>query len=175
LGARCETKKGNGDNVPCNCKATACDNNKNFELGSNGLCVKRAAEEKEESELTTLDVSVNGTGYGYYDIDGDYKEESNCSVSTAGEWCAVFPKYMVKGKAVCNSTTGTYAVAISSEQRQLGGERCWCKMIKPKESSWVYVGWYDDSAKCANSCAYGCAKFVTNHIDFRRSVFGSAK
>ena len=40
LKARCETKKGAEDSVPCNCKATACDTSKGYELNSNGLCKK---------------------------------------------------------------------------------------------------------------------------------------
>ena len=48
LKARCENAK--GDVVPCNCKATGCDSSKNFELGSNGLCVKKKVEQKEKKE-----------------------------------------------------------------------------------------------------------------------------
>ena len=166
LKARCETKSGAGKAVPCNCKAEVCDSSKNFELGSNGLCVKKKVELNAEEERT---------GYGYYDIDGDHKDFSDCSVSTAGEWCVVFPKYTVKGKAVCNSTTGTYAVAISSEQHQSGGKECWCKMTSPKESSWVFWDTYGDSAGCAADCAFTCAFIVSGDSVFRGAVFGSVK
>lgn len=184
LGARCETKKGAGDNVNCSCRADECDTDKNFERDANGLCVKQQAEQKKEEEKKEepkskekdLDASVKGTGYGYYDIDGDVKSDVDCSVSTAGEWCAVFPKYTVKGKAVCNNTDGTYAKSSSSEQKNSAdGKVCWCKMINPKESSWVSNLSYYNSANCVSLCAYDCASAVAYESVLRGSVFGSAK
>ena len=189
LGVRCESKQGAGDSVNCSCRADECNGAKNYELDSNGLCVKKKVEKKEEEnkeekkkeeekkekpESKTLDVSVDGTGWGFYDIDGDYIEKKGCKVSNPGEWCVVFPDYTVSGKAVCNETSGTCAVASPSEQSNSGGKNCWCKMTEPSASRWVFLLSYSDASRCADVCSVNCAFAVKdNMFNFRGGVFGS--
>ena len=202
LKARCETKKGNGDNVPCNCKATACYESKGFDPtpDKNGLCVKKKAEQKpaakpkenptekpaeeqqekpkESPKQTTsdsLDASIDGEYLCYYDIDGDGKYTGECSVSNPGDWGVVFPDYTVYGTAVCNRNPG---IPIG-DMTNRGGTNCWCKMTYPKESRWVYIG-NNGVAKnrkesCANSCSVACAADVKFKEHVRNKLFNSAK
>lgn len=137
---------------------------------NNSAAPQNSTEKKEETE--TLDVSVNGIGWGYYEIDGSDKDVDGCAVSNAGEWCVAFPNdVVIKGQAVCNDTPGTYADVSSSEQINSNGPNCWCKMTQPSGSHWVFR--YSDDSFCANTCAFDCAYNVQYSADFRGALFGA--
>ncbi len=131
-------------------------------------------QSNNKSESGLPDVNTDGSGYGYYDIDGDHNYTEECSVSNPGEWCVTFPNNMVvSGVAVCNNTAGTYAVASNDEQTETGGVKCWCKMTDPAVSRWVFCRSYSSASVCSNLCAYVCGDDVRNRSDFRSVVFGS--
>lgn len=190
LGVRCETKKGKGDSVNCSCRADKCDTNKGYDVDSNGLCVKKKAEEekkqepkqkkeeqkpaeKEQPKEITLDASVDGTDWCFYNIGGNLYVDYISGCNNPGDWGVSFPNYTVYGRAVCNGNTGKYAQASSLEQTEAGGKECWCKMTSPKESRWVFGSWSYDASDCANSCASECAIYVQVDSAFRGGVFGS--
>ncbi|MCQ2581977.1 MAG: hypothetical protein MJ170_03275 [Alphaproteobacteria bacterium] len=106
-----------------------------------------------------IDPTIEGTDYTY-----------NAGAMT---WKTVFPYGNVSGVAVCNDTSGSYAVSSTTEQVETGGVMCWCKMTHPATSNWVFDAAYSSSSVCADGCAYACGRLVQNYSDFRSGVFSS--
>ena len=107
-----------------------------------------------------LDPDINGTNYTY----------------TSGEWTTNFDYGDVSGIATCNSTSGSYGTAYPQYNFEQGttGVYCWCRMLRPARSAWVYSGAYGSASFCAANCASSCALYVRYYVAFRRGVFGSA-
>lgn len=107
-----------------------------------------------------LDPDIEPTGYTY----------------TAGEWTVTAPYGTLSGIATCISTAGSYGVAYPQynfEQGTTGGH-CWCRMLHPSRSAWVYSYAGGSAKNCASGCAYSCGDNVRINVVFRRGVFGSA-
>lgn len=106
-----------------------------------------------------------------YEIDESDFDNDHCMVTVRGDWGVLFKNgAIIYGTAVCSNEAGeSYATAASSEQSEQGGTQCWCKMTKPKESSWVYYG---ENDKCTNICATGCAGLVMTE-NFRNILFSN--
>ncbi|MCQ2581641.1 MAG: hypothetical protein MJ170_01515 [Alphaproteobacteria bacterium] len=106
-----------------------------------------------------LDPTIEGTTYTY-----------NAGAMT---WKTVFPYGNVSGIAVCNDTSGSYAVSSTTEQVETGGKMCWCKMTHPAVSLWVFHRAYSSSSDCADYCANYCGLAVQHYSVFRSGVFSS--
>ncbi len=115
-----------------------------------------------ESDMVAivLDPDIAGTGY----------------TNTSGEWTATFPYGTVSGISTCNSTSGSYGVARPNANFEQGttGVYCWCRMLRPARSAWVYRSAYSSASDCASNCASYCGRHVRTYADFRGGVFGSA-
>ena len=90
-----------------------------------------------------------------------------------GEWAMTFgwmkdskfikqypqTKY-IRGASACTADAGTpYTIDASKNYalNETGGEHCWCKMVGPEESPWVYNKSGDTMAGgCERSCALEC-------------------
>ena len=178
----------------CSCAATACADEE-YEI-KQGLCIKKTEEkaetaetEEKTSETTTtttttkLDVSKDGVGFLYKNIDdGDNDNEgtyNKCSVSSKGDWCVQFDDYIVSGTSTCvadETTSKNYDSAKSD------GKDCYCKMTSwtPNGGSqqnvagaWVLLFDIFNAADCASNCALKCADNVMEAPDFREPVFGN--
>ena len=107
-----------------------------------------------------LDPSINGTNYTYGN----------------GEWSVTFDYGTVSGISTCNSTSGSYGTAYP--QYDFGtdttGVYCWCRMLRPARSAWVYAYESSSAAECASDCAANCGDSVRYRAAFRGGVFGSA-
>lgn len=83
------------------------------------------------------------------------------------QWHAVCPATTgnpVSGIGVCAKTTGTWdqnevTVRDSLEISGTTSENvnCWCRLVSPAVSQWVYWGKHNQSQQCEIACAYGCA------------------
>lgn len=95
---------------------------------------------------------------------------------TSGEWNTVFSYGNVSGIATCNSTSGSYGVAYPQYEFEQGtsGVYCWCRMLRPARSAWVYRSAGGSASGCASGCADYCGYFVRVSAGCRRGVFGSA-
>ena len=144
-----------------------------LERQQNRLAQIQQNNTENSTKKKTLDASVDGIGWGYYEIDGSDKDVDGCAVSNAGEWCVKFPDdVVIKGQAVCNNMPGEYNEASSSEQiNSDDGTNCWCKMTQPS-SRWVLL-FSDPDSFCADLCAFACAYNVQYSPDFRGSLFGA--
>ena len=77
----------------------------------------------------------------------------------------------VKGMAVCSNITGGAALATSdtittihSDSDTFGFGHCWCKIVSPVESTWVYSNFKTilTDAQCLYQCSYRCANLLTS-------------
>lgn len=95
---------------------------------------------------------------------------------TAGEWTVTAPYGTLSGIATCNSTAGSYGVAYPQYNFEQGttGVRCWCRMLRPSRSAWVYSDVFSSASDCASNCAGLCGYSVRFRVGFRGGVFGSA-
>ena len=95
----------------------------------------------------------------------------------AGEWSVTFTEGTIKGRALCSSTSGTYATTGTPNETG-GGQYCWCagtdfgNSCHVSSPSWVFRDDYGNAGNCAYHCARDCARRVYNDSAFRRAVFG---
>lgn len=93
------------------------------------------------------------------------------------DWSVVYPDVTIRGIAVCSnisadehSTSNT--LEYSTYNAELNSE-CWCRMISPAVSLWVYTTSQDDGAYCAETCPRICANRTKNMTGFRASLFSN--
>ena len=85
----------------------------------------------------------------------------------------------IKGIAMCsnqkaNAAFGTSdAITTVSSATDTTNVNCWCKMVEPAMSSWVYVHTGTSASYCASNCSGVCADRARNYSAFRRALFGS--
>lgn len=79
----------------------------------------------------------------------------------------------VQGIGICSSTNGGSKGAtadtldISADAGK--NEYCWCKIISPANSKWVYQ-WF---GVCPERCSLTCAGQLQSHATFRSALLGS--
>ena len=101
---------------------------------------------------------------------------SNYSGATGqSNWSVTCGGVSVQGVAFCGSQSGgsqgatSTTVTISSTVDN--NKYCWCKMVSPAVSSWVFASDLPGSS-CYNVCPYQCA-YAINDASFRSGMFGS--
>ena len=119
-----------------------------------------------DSTSIILDPSVDGTNY--------------TSSAANATWSVTFPNYTISGIASCNSLSGTYGSASPEYNNQItagyqdGQSNCWCRMMGPVRSAWVFYRTFSSASECASECADYCGYFVRGNANVRGGVFGSA-
>ena len=69
-------------------------------------------------------------------------------------------------------STGTTAAFLPTSSTNISNNiYCWCKMVSPAVSSWVFASDLPGSS-CYNGCPYHCA-YAINDASFRSGMFGS--
>ena len=90
---------------------------------------------------------------------------SNCT--TSGTSIAI------RGISQCSSTSGSSIGQTATALEISGGtddKYCWCKMVSPAVSSWVYNNVLGTSY-CGYRCAYSCAYRAADNASFRSALF----
>lgn len=114
-------------------------------------------------------------------------ESTTCtSTSTYGnaDWSATCTtngtSVPIKGIAMCSNQaadaeygTSDAITTVSSSSSDTTNVNCWCKMIEPAVSSWVFIRTFMSVGICAYSCSDYCAAYVQNLSAFRSALFGS--
>ena len=120
---------------------------------SANMCVK------DDAYVIVLDPQIAGTV-----ISND---------TTNKTWSTQFPYGVISGIGTCsnvvNSTAGTPATdqtAISVTNTT--GAYCYCKMLRPFESQWIFIFKYVHSGACSASC--NCAN---RDVGIRRAFFSN--
>ena len=98
------------------------------------------------------------------------------------EWSTTFSYGTVFGIATCVDTAGSSNQVVAELKSSdgtvaTGGERsgryCWCQMIHPARSRWVFLNVYGSVAVCRSGCARDCGFNGRTGSGFRSAVFGS--
>ncbi len=85
----------------------------------------------------------------------------------------------IKGIAMCSNQAadaqfGTSdAITTISSTTDTTNVNCWCKMVEPAVSSWVFILASASAGSCANSCSTYCAYYARSSSAFRSALFGS--
>lgn len=81
----------------------------------------------------------------------------------------------ISGISQCSSTSGSSVGQKATALEISGGtddKYCWCKMVSPAVSSWVFVYGYGSASGCADGCALDCAYYVAGtNAAFRSALF----
>ncbi len=90
-------------------------------------------------------------------------------------WSATCGGIEIQGVAFCGSQKGG-AMGIKSENVTTSStsdnnKHCWCKMVSPAVSSWVFGYSYPYAGTCATSCAGYCASRAQLASVFRSGLF----
>ena len=116
-------------------------------------------------------VALNSNTTCTYKNPGDYVVDWTSTCTTNG---ASTP---ISGIAVCSENGGDVRypeteLNISSDLD--GNLYCWCRMVSPAVSLWVYSdGLAVTSDYCLSYCADTCADSMKNNASFRSALFGS--
>ena len=87
-------------------------------------------------------------------------------------WSIQFGYGTISGIAACANdcaTTGCVATNQNLNIYNTTGNYCYCKMLRPALSSWVFSGY---GSGCAD-CEYQCPRFANEKLEMRRGLFRS--
>ena len=85
----------------------------------------------------------------------------------------------IKGIAMCSNQAadaqyGTSdAITTVSSTTDTTNVNCWCKMVEPAVSSWVYISTHASAGDCARNCSFVCPYRAKDYSKFRAALFGS--
>ena len=82
----------------------------------------------------------------------------------------------ISGVSQCSSTSGSSAGQTATSLEVSGGtddKYCWCRMISPAVSSWVFSGNHYSASNCTYNCADHCVPNGAYDAPFRSAMFGS--
>ena len=91
-------------------------------------------------------------------------------------WSATCGGVSVQGVAFCGSqkggSNGATTDAVTTSSTSDDNKYCWCKMVSPAVSRWVFAYSGASAGDCAFNCAAYCAR-SRNFASFRSGLFGS--
>ena len=80
----------------------------------------------------------------------------------------------ISGISQCSSTSGSSVGQKATVLKISGGtddKYCWCKMVSPAVSSWVFANDGGSASNCARNCAAYCASRAAIIASFRSVLF----
>ncbi len=113
---------------------------------------------------------------------------SECSVYSAkygsSEWAVSCGGKKVFGVGACSFNfasnmgnsgvvTGSAFVALRDETI-VDNKYCWCRMMYPLVSYWIYAVAFDSPVACMHGCAQRCAEFFVGRSNFTSVMYASA-
>ena len=120
------------------------------------MCVKNG------SIMVVLDPQINGTALA--------------NNKTGKTWSTKFSYGVISGVGGCYTNVGSTHGVVASDQTNITpystGPYCYCKMLRPIESPWVYGGSYVAN-DCATYCASYCASNAASVVALRAGLFGN--
>ena len=87
----------------------------------------------------------------------------------------------IKGIAMCSNQAVASAAPYSTSDAittvsgtsDTTNVNCWCKMVEPAVSSWVFFNAYTSAGGCAYGCSGDCALYAQDFSAFRSALFSS--
>ena len=132
-------------------------------------CVANAANMcvKDDAMVIVLDPQIGGTALS-----------SDASTKT---WSTKFSYGVISGIGGCYNNVGSPQGVVASDQTNITpdstGYYCYCKMLRPIESPWVYGGLTSISvytpSLCASSCASSCSSYAASVVALRAGLFNN--
>ena len=90
-------------------------------------------------------------------------------------WSATCGGIKIQGVAFCGSqdggSEGKTSETVTTSPASDYNKNCWCKMVSPAVSSWVFNISTESAGACAYLCAYNCADRARSVSDFRSGLF----
>ena len=81
----------------------------------------------------------------------------------------------IQGVAFCGSqnggSIGTKSVTVTTSSTSDNNKYCWCKMVSPAVSSWVFYYSGTSAGNCARNCAGNCVYAARDFSAFRSGLF----
>lgn len=126
-------------------------------------CVSHAANMciKNDAVMVVLDPQIGGTALA--------------NNATGKTWSTKFSYGVISGIGGCYSNVGSTQGVVASDQTNItaysAGNYCYCKMLKPVVSPWVYSG--HNHSYCATNCASYCSSNAASAVALRAGLFGN--
>ena len=106
---------------------------------------------------------------------------TTCSSSSGAyrqsNWSATCGGVSIQGVAFCGSqdggSAGATTDAVTTSSTSDNNKYCWCKMVSPAVSRWVFNYASASAGSCANSCATYCASDARSSASFRSALFSN--
>ena len=80
----------------------------------------------------------------------------------------------ISGIGVCSSKSGSSigqtATELATSSTSGANKYCWCKMISPVVSKWVYTYSFANSS---DSCPAACSRYLVLHDGFKEALFSN--
>ena len=90
-------------------------------------------------------------------------------------WSATCGGIEIQGVAFCSSqdggSIGATSETVTTSSTSDYNKYCWCKMVSPAVSSWVFDGSRPSAGSCAYACAGSCASTARTFASFRSGLF----
>ncbi len=102
---------------------------------------------------------------------------TTCTTSSGNgsNWSATCGGIEIQGVAFCGSqdggSIGATTETVTTSSNSDNNKYCWCKMVSPAVSSWVFSYSYPYAGTCATSCAGYCASRAQLASVFRSGLF----
>ena len=90
-------------------------------------------------------------------------------------WSATCGGIEIQGVAFCGSQYGDLAgktsETVTTSSTSDNNKYCWCKMVSPAVSSWVFALYFPFASDCAGGCANICAYYAQGNSSFQSALF----
>ena len=95
--------------------------------------------------------------------------DNGTTTTSQPEWHLTCDGVPVHGIGFCSSqrgasigaTTDNLETSISTDENRY----CWCRMISPAVSRWVYSEYFYANSDCVDLCAYSCSQYASDATD----------
>ena len=81
----------------------------------------------------------------------------------------------IQGVAFCGSqnggSIGTKSETVTTSSTSDNNKYCWCKMVSPAVSSWVFYYSGTSAGNCGRNCAGNCVSAARDFSAFRSALF----
>ena len=100
---------------------------------------------------------------------------TTCSNSShsGSNWSVTCDGVPVEGVGFCVSQVGNAigaaATAVTVSLSSDDNKYCWCKMVSPAVSRWIYATTF--SSRCADNCTNYCANVAKSNTSFKSAMF----
>ena len=93
------------------------------------------------------------------------------------DWFATYDGVQIHGIGFCGSqygvSVGQTTDTVKTSSSNDANKYCWCRMISPAVSQWVFYSEYESHRVCASDCAQYCAYYGLTFAAFRSALFSN--